>query len=159
MGSDGKPLLRVVRLDATTQAHASPALATFAGMIDLASARVEPATPKPGDEIRIYLTWRGRQKMTDDYTIFAHVRRGASETVAQHDAQPGMGRSPTGRWVPGDRVLDEIPITIPAGTAPGELRIVIGFYRVLTLDRLHVDVNGAAVAGDEVEIGRITVMP
>ena len=156
-GSDGKPRLVVVRLDTETSAQSGPPVASFLDQIDLVSARIEPNEARSGGEVRVYLTWSSRRQIGDDYTMFLHLRRGAAETVAQVDVRPGSDRAPTYDWRPGRRVFDELTLMTPDGAAPGELRVVLGLYRAAGAQRLPATVDGQAVAGGEVEIGRVIV--
>ena len=156
---DGRPLLVVGYAEPRQQQSAALPLVSFADTIDLVEMRVAPAVVRPGEPVQVFLTWRARREVIDDYTIFTHLRRGASETVAQTDVRPGRGRSATFTWRPGDALLDEVVIHAPPDAAPGEYRVVAGLYRLATLERLEAVADGKPVAGNEVEVGRLTILP
>ena len=154
-----EPLLAVVRLDAASVALAEPPVASFIEQIDLVSASVEPSTVKAGDRVRVYLTWNSRRQIGDDYTMFLHLRDGDNKTIAQVDARPGIDRAPTFEWSPGVRVFDEVDLRVPEGTAPGDLRLVVGLYRAEGLQQLPTHSTTRPVAGAEVTIDRVIVVP
>ena len=58
--------------------------------------------------------------------------------LAQHDHQPREGRFPTDLWRPGEVVVDETQLTVPAGTDLSGLQLWTGMYRAATLERLAV---------------------
>ncbi|MEJ2212332.1 MAG: hypothetical protein P8129_25370, partial [Anaerolineae bacterium] len=62
---------------------------------------------------------------------------------AGHDGQPDGGHYPTGRWQPGEVILDVHPLAVPADAPPGEYQIEVGLYLLATLARLPgVDAQG-----------------
>ena len=155
--ASGAPLLTVGFAAPRAQQSTAMPLVSFADTIDLVEMRVEPAAAKAGEPVRVFLTWRARGPVIDDYTIFTHLRRGASETVAQTDVRPGKGRSLTYNWRPGDVLLDEVVINTPTDLSAGDYRVVAGLYRVATLQRLPAVASGKPVDGNEVEVGRLAI--
>jgi hypothetical protein len=157
-GADGQPLLTVVRVEPASPESAAP-LATLAGQIALTADRIEPAAVAPGGAVRVTLTWRALQRLPENYSVFVHLRDQSGKAIAQKDGYPGRGASPTLGWQPGDLVLDEYELAVPAGTPPGEYRVVVGMYRLATLERLELVAGGRRADGDELPIGAVRVGP
>lgn len=156
LGSNGKPLLRVVRFE-PSERRESPPLATLAGSIALAGVRIEPASVAPGATLRVSLDWRALQRLPENYSVFVHLRDASGKTLAQKDGYPGRGRSPTLGWQVGDLVLDEYELAIPTDAPPGEYRVVVGMYRLATLERLALVVGDRRAEGDELAVGTVRV--
>lgn len=86
----------------------------------------------PGEIIYLQLWWRATARPTTDWTVFTHVlgppREDGSIVWAGHDGRPGQGSAPTTTWQPGDLILDEHQIRLPADMPPGEYEIEVGLY-------------------------------
>lgn len=157
IGTDGKPLLRVVRLAPHAADSTSPPLATLEGTIDLVGASVEPAILQTGGDLHVSLRWRARQKLPQNYTVFVHLRDASAKTVAQQDGFPGHGSYPTLWWQPGDTIVDDYTLRLPPDAPPGEYHVVVGMYRPEDVRRLALSVGDQRVAGDELTIGALQV--
>jgi 4-amino-4-deoxy-L-arabinose transferase-like glycosyltransferase len=87
---------------------------------------------KPGDIVYLQLWWQVDQPITGEWTVFTHLlgpaKADGSTVWAGRDAQPGDDSLPTTTWAPGDLVLDEYQLPLPAGIPPGEYLIEAGFY-------------------------------
>ncbi len=53
---------------------------------------------------------------------------GWEHPVGRADARPGDGSAPTTTWAPGDLILDEYQLQLPADTLPGDYTIEVGLY-------------------------------
>jgi hypothetical protein len=96
----------------------------------------------------ITLHWRSEQRMETDYKIFVHVFQQATDAlVAQDDAMPKRWSYPTTFWGPGERVKDEIPVSLK-GVPQGVYGIAVGVYDPQTMERLPLkDITGQVHAG------------
>ena len=75
------------------------------------------------------LVWQALTEPADDYTVFVHVlNRDGSCCLWQQDVMPRQGTYPTGRWLPGEVVVDEYQIDLPADQLPGRYPIEVGLY-------------------------------
>ena len=83
------------------------------------------------------LYWQALAAPQADYTVFAHLRNAAGETVAQKDGPPASGAYPTGLWAAGEIIKDEISIPLN-GLEPGQYSLVVGMYDFVTGLRLPV---------------------
>jgi 4-amino-4-deoxy-L-arabinose transferase-like glycosyltransferase len=97
------------------------------------------------------LAWTTGEPADAEYTVFAHVVDGEGRIHSQHDAPPGGGFYPTSFWTPGDIVMDEHELTLPAGTPPGRYRLLVGLYQPGTGERLQTD------RGDSLELEAWTI--
>jgi len=121
--------------------------ADFGNLIQLFGYNLAPTE----EGLCITLFWRARDAPNGDYTVFVHVVDGNDNIVAQQDAQPLHGQYPTSIWSPGESVVDEWVIPVPAG----EHRIFVGLYRLDTLERLPVVLNGQRLEEDRVLLDTI----
>jgi 4-amino-4-deoxy-L-arabinose transferase-like glycosyltransferase len=142
------------------------AKASLGGMIDLLGARLgaaeDAATPdgevsaRPGDRLFLNLTWQARTHVGVDYTVFLHLLDSNGNLVAQWDRQPLSGFVPTSLWKNGDTFTDEYALDLPPELPPGDYRLVAGMYRLDTLERLPIEVDGAMI-GDALEFDLVRV--
>jgi hypothetical protein len=109
--------------------------ADLGGLVRLVGYQVDSLGPRAR---QVTLFWTPLAPIPDDYTVFVHVRDAKGAKVAQRDAQPLDGNYPTHQWRAGETVIDPYRIDLPADLPPGEYRIVVGMYRLETLERLPV---------------------
>jgi len=125
-------------------AGAAPALtptpvgATVGDFAVLVGYEGAPATV---ETVRVTLHWQCRATTAQDYTVSVQLLGPTNPATggplwAQADAQPGGGTYPTGRWQPGETVLDSYTLTVPADAPAGDYRLVAGMYLLATLERL-----------------------
>jgi hypothetical protein len=109
----------------------------------------------PGLALDVTLYWQATSRLPADYTVFVHVLDNRGERVAQGDGPPVNGRYPSSAWQPGQIVVDNHRIPLPAGVDPaaplGALRVVVGLYAAGDGARLPVtDARDARVADDQI---------
>jgi hypothetical protein len=95
-----------------------------------------PATLRAGQAIPITTLWQTLAPVSEDYTIFLHLRNSANQTVAQLDFRPFDGAYPTSHWLPGSTIEETRLWTLPADVPPGLYNLRLGLYQVQTLARL-----------------------
>ncbi len=87
---------------------------------------------RAGDSVYLQLWWRATEKPGKDWTVFTHLlgpaKPDGSAVWAGQDAQPGQGSVPTTTWAPGELILDEYQLLLPADAPPGEYAIEVGLY-------------------------------
>lgn len=103
------------------------------------------------DELRLRLFWGATGPIKADYTVFVHVTRDG-DLIAQDDAQPAGGHYSTSLWRPGDTVVDEHLLRLPEPFDPAAHRVIVGLYRLGTLERLKVLGQDGQVVGDSVTL-------
>jgi hypothetical protein len=102
----------------------------------------------------VVLYWRAEGYVDQSYTVFAHLIGPDGQIHAQADGLPQAGRHPTTHWLPGEVVADPRRLEQPAGTPPGEYRVLVGLYDLTTLERLPVtDAHGTPVPDNAIPIG------
>ena len=99
--------------------------------------------PKPGEHLAVRLFWRARSQPSLSYTAYVHLLGtnpdGTVEHVSGADAMPGGGSCPTNDWLPGEIVVDELQLAVPADTAPGgSYSLTVGLYTLADMKRLAV---------------------
>jgi hypothetical protein len=93
-----------------------------------------------------------------DYTVFVQLLGNGPLPVAQRDAKPRTGSYPTDLWEEGEEIVDHVSLEVPAETRPGEYDLVIGMYRLETLERLvTTDGGGERLPGDMVVLTKVRV--
>jgi hypothetical protein len=127
-------------------------LAQFGDGILLLDARYEQRA-QPGGTLRLTLYWQTRRAVEADYTVFTHLVDAAGTIWAQKDNQPVGGTRPTTGWIAGEYVGDGYAIPLPASLPAGTYRLMVGMYRLDTMERLPVLSGGDAYLVGEVTIG------
>lgn len=89
-----------------------------------------------GTTLDFSLFWRSQAIADRDYTVFVHLLSSDGAIVAQADAQPQGGRSPTTLWRLGEAVMDQHSLSVPGEVAPGRYRLSFGLYDSATGQRL-----------------------
>jgi hypothetical protein len=92
----------------------------------------------------VSLYWQPRQPLSQDYTIFVHLRDEANNTIVNGDHQPYQNLVPTSRWPVGQTLKETIRLDLPHDLPKGEYRVMVGMYSPATLERLPVqpDMSG-----------------
>ena len=117
---------------------------------------VDCCSYEPGSTVYLELWWRtGTDSPQHAWTVFAHMVSPDGQLVAGDDSEPGRGSYPTTDWLPGDLIIDEYELQIPADGAPGEYDLEIGLYNWQTGQRLRL----AGGSGDSVRLHPITIEP
>jgi hypothetical protein len=116
--------------------------------IRLVGFDLEPATLRPGDTLNLTMYWEALQKPEGDYTVFIHLLAPSGELYGQWDSQPQAGKYPTFLWDEGERVQDQVTITVAPDAPPGSYVIATGMYTLDTLARLPVTTKDGDAAPD-----------
>jgi 4-amino-4-deoxy-L-arabinose transferase-like glycosyltransferase len=123
-----------------TQMTAAPA--TLDDGIEFLGYWLSNAHPQPGERLYVRLFWRADGRPSTDYTTFVHLLAagpdGALQQVAGFDAPPGNGSCPTGAWMPGEIIVDELQLVLPDGQADDGYALAVGLYQAETGQRLAV---------------------
>ncbi|MEW5956454.1 MAG: DUF2079 domain-containing protein [Chloroflexota bacterium] len=133
-----------------------PLQANLDGRIALLGYDLPPEI-RPGQDVAVTLYWQALAPMLLDYTVFVHLLGPNGELVAQHDNAPFWEVAiPTSTWQPGETVLDQHVLALPADLPPGEYRLQVGMYYWQTLERLAIIENGVPL-NNYVELDNILI--
>jgi hypothetical protein len=134
---------------------------TLGDQIQLVGYNLWESTVKPGGLVQMMLFWQSSKPVSADHTVFVHLVRD-DHVWAQIDSQPVEDSYPTSWWVPGELILDQRIIQLPANTPPGKYDLTAGMYDPTTLQRLPITGCGTEVvncADDAVTLTTIEVAP
>lgn len=111
-----------------------------------------PTQPlRPGDTLELTLFWRTLAAVSTDYTVFVHLLDDAGRLVAQADAPPLDGRSPTSLWYVGEETPDRRGVELPLDVPPGVYHVSFGLYDPVSGARVPwQDSSGTPLADDRV---------
>ena len=131
------PSMVVMALRTPTQLQ--PAGESQLGDIRLLGHDLDPAAFEQGAELAFRLYWRADAPTDGDYTVFNHLLDADGDLVAQVDGPPLPGtRRGTADWNdPQETVISRgFRLQLPDDLPAGEYRLVTGFYRRDTGQRL-----------------------
>lgn len=83
---------------------------------------------RAGDALIVRTYWRTAQSLDARYKIFVHVIGSDGAIVAQSDGYPAFDTRSTETWSPGEVIVDERAIPLPADAMAGEYRVNVGLY-------------------------------
>lgn len=113
-------------------ARGEPAFARYAASwergVVLRGWRLD-ATPTPGAELPLALTWNSLEPVPRPWTVFVHLVDAGGAIVAESNSQPRGGALPFPLWTPGDWIVDMHRIPLPADLADGSYELRVGLYR------------------------------
>jgi len=133
-----------------------PVAANFGDRAQLIGVEL-PAEAKPGETVKLRLAFENRQVFDQLYKVFVHLRGPANEVVAQADRALCDATLNEADWRPGDVLVNDYELSIPAETPSGDYPVVMGLYQEASGARLPVVDAGVAHDGDSVTIGTLRV--
>ncbi|MCC7105660.1 MAG: DUF2723 domain-containing protein [Chloroflexi bacterium] len=99
-------------------------------------AQPEPLAARRGARLEVELRWASLRWLDQSYTLFVHLLDRDGRLVAQWDGLPLGGVFHTYKWVPGQTILDWVPLTLPDSLPAGAYALEIGAYHSVTTARL-----------------------
>ncbi|OQA39700.1 MAG: Dolichyl-phosphate-mannose-protein mannosyltransferase [Chloroflexi bacterium ADurb.Bin325] len=135
-----------------------PVDVTFDDGIRLIGRRA-PAAAGAGDELPVALLWEAQAAPQQDYTAFVHLLDANGARLAGFDEPPAANRYPTRFWRPGDRVLSEVVLALPADLPAGAYELWAGLYPSASAGavRLPVVASDQPVQDQGVLLGTVTI--
>ena len=94
-------------------------------------------------EFVVTLGWEALADVAQDFTVFIHILDEDGQLVAQSDAMPVNGASPTRLWQVGDVIRD---VHRFEGALPADLILVVGVYDSASLAHLVATQDGQLLA-------------
>ncbi len=129
----------------------------FEDQVLLLESKIDRETVKPGEALKVDLTWRGLKTWPDNYTAFVHLLGPDGKVHGQVDQWPVEGTLPTSSWTTGQVVADPYAITLTPDAPSGKYQVEVGWYLLSTLRRLNVLDAAGRPSDDHVIIGEFTV--
>ena len=165
-GSEVTPFVGAIELasshlPALADYQLQPAGSVFGNVIRLAGVSIPPA-PSATRVLTATLLWEASGQPAADYTAYVHLLDAGGQQVAGFDRAPAGDRFPTVRWRPGDRIVSEFALDLPADLPPGQYTLWAGLYETGSAGatRLPVTEPSKLPSGDgQVQIGQIEIGP
>lgn len=108
----------------------SEARLRFGDHITLLGYTLSGREVRAGDIVQLSLFWETGARLETRYKVFLHLLDEQGRLVAQRDSEPGGGLALTTTWTPGERVLDNHGLLVPAETPPGRYTLRLGLYEL-----------------------------
>ncbi len=127
--------------------------------IHLQSYRLNSASARAGDVLKVTLQWRADEPISENYHVFVHLQDEQGSLVAQHDAPPANGTCPTWTWQGGEIVQDDHTIILGPDVPATTYTLSVGMYDILTGTRLPaVESTGERLVDDRIVLQEIVVI-
>jgi hypothetical protein len=111
---------------------------------------------QPQSTMTLTLQYQNLAPVTVDYTQFVHLDHAELGIAAQHD-QPPQG-NPTSSWIPGEVIVEVIPLEIAPDAQPGVYTLSMGLYDPLSDGaRLPVLENGSPLPDNKFVIAELEI--
>jgi hypothetical protein len=143
----GSPVeLGRLRVDAPQRLWEAPPLeipldAQLGSQVALLGANLAPAPTvalRPPATLTVTLAWQALSEMDVSYRVFLHLLQPDGSLLVQSDGEPVNWTRPTTGWAPGEVILDQRTLEIPADAPPGQYKLVAGLYDPDTKQRLSL---------------------
>ena len=128
----------------------------FANQIELLGFD-PPQAVKAGKALHLTVALKATVPQERLYKVFIHVRGRGGSVLAQDDRFLCNFTLNEADWRPGDIVLQNFEVNIPADLAPGKYPVVLGLYQPDTGARLAVSEPALENKADSIELGQIEV--
>ncbi len=115
--------------------------AAFGDSITLEAYGLSATTLQPNDALQVRFRWTTDAPLNQRYRVFLQLLNEAGQLVAQRDSEPGGGTALTTLWQPGDVIVDNHALSIPADLPPGDYTLITGLYE-LANPAARLPVNG-----------------
>jgi len=129
--------------------------AAFEGGVALLETSV-PEGAAAGEALSLTLTWVVTGADTPPWIVFVHLVDASGKLWAQSDGPPENGLQSFADSAMGVTIEGERAMLIPAEAPPGEYRVLVGLYDLLTGERALV-VRGAPPGADYVVIDQVSI--
>jgi 4-amino-4-deoxy-L-arabinose transferase-like glycosyltransferase len=155
LSSTGVPRVNIIEQPAGGRVQfpeLQPLPRSFQDGIELIGYWLSQPTIHAGDRVYVRLFWRVSAQPTQSYTVFTHLSQ-SGQVAAGNDDLPGHGSCRTSDWRPGEVVMSELQLAVPADLADGLYDLSVGLYQLETMQRLDV----AGSVDDQISLGTIEV--
>jgi hypothetical protein len=127
----------------------------------VATNQGSPLQVKPGESIKVWLTWLAEQQVAESYKVFVHLIDGNGRLIAQQDNEPLERSFPTLLWIPkwieGQLVNDPYQLGVPPDLPPGDYWIETGLYGQTSGRRVTIIGRDGNLAGDRAILFKVRI--
>jgi 4-amino-4-deoxy-L-arabinose transferase-like glycosyltransferase len=133
--------------------------------IRLVGYNVPQRQARAGQALPVILFWQGTAPVPASYKVFVHLVGSEWNTAqdnplwGQVDQLPLDSTRPTDTWTPGQVLTDPYRVPVDPNAPAGVYTLTVGLYDPVSGERLPVYDVAGALAGDEVVIGQVEVVP
>ena len=127
------------------------------GPAQLTGYTLSPQPARPGAELKLGLQWQVAESSAEPLLVFAQILGPNDHKWAAWDGAAGGDWWPSPVWQPGDRVWQELPLTLDSTTPPGRYRLVAGLYKASTGEAMPV--SGPHAQNGLIVLSEIEVQP
>ena len=145
----GAVVIHPSKPDILEDADLRPVDAAFGDAIELAGVQAPARVDASTASMTVTLGWRTLAAPGNEYTAYVHLVDEAGHQVAGFDQAPAAGRFPTQHWQPGDQVLSDFVVELPAGLSPGAYRLWAGLYESGSQGAVRLPVTDGGEASTE----------
>lgn len=135
---------------------AQPLSATI-GPTQVLGYTLTPQSARPGADLLLSLQWQVIDPAPEPLLVFAQILGADDRKYAAWDGAAGGDWWPSPAWQPGDRIWQDVPLTLDPATPPGRYRLVIGLYRAA--DGMRLPVASPQAQTDLIVVQEIEVAP
>ncbi|HUW96490.1 MAG TPA: glycosyltransferase family 39 protein [Anaerolineae bacterium] len=150
-------LLAEGRRPTAEPATGKPLAASFGEQIELVRYELSSDDALPGSDLHLTLYWQALRAVSEEYTVFVHLRGEDGATISQDDYPPLKNLYPTYYWSEDQVVPDPRVLSVPQGAAHGWYRLEVGLYDSRGGQRLPVVDQSGSQGGDFVVVDYIWV--
>lgn len=142
------------------EAGLTPQTIVFGGRVGLTGSGYTPTLPTGAGNLPVTLLWHAETPLTREYVAYVHLLNATGTRVAGFDQPPAGGRLPTSYWTPGDAILTDFPLELPADLPPGTYTLWVGIYEEGSGGEAWLPVThdgGLPADGGRVRIGDVII--
>jgi uncharacterized membrane protein len=130
--------------------------ATLGGEIELVGFSLNGEAFKPGHVAPIQVLWRAQRAPDKDYILRIQLMDAQGEVISEHSGQPTQADYPTSRWQPGEYLLGQAQLVVPATAEAGGHTIRLALLDPKTGEALR---SGLLPGNTHVTLGELLVSP
>ncbi|MCP4600681.1 MAG: sulfatase-like hydrolase/transferase [Proteobacteria bacterium] len=129
--------------------------ARFGDAIELIGYEI-PKRAIAGQDIRLKYVFKCLEELSEKERLFVHITHKSALKIADHT--PVNGKQPLHKWKPGQYIVDEHTVKIPANWSSGNMQLLIGFGNIKTKKLLKIKDTSAPVDKSRLLVAEIPLI-